>query len=177
MSRSFKLLSGVLLIVFMLACNAVMQPIQDAQDTVSTVQSVASTMPLETLQALATSIPVETLVAIPSALPTEFSDFGNAANPQDKPLEEWKGIPIPPSAIAGNESPGIYSFSAKATIQEVLDFYKKAMADKGWNELFAMPDTGSGALLTYEKGGNTSTVTITVDPNNAGQVLVFVTFQ
>ena len=177
MTRSVKLLFGVVVVIFILACNAVTQPIRDAQDAVGTVQSVASQMPLETLQAIATSIPVETLVAIPSALPTEFSDFGNTVNPQDKPLEEWKGIPVPPSAIAGNESPGIYSFTAKATVQELFDFYKKGMADKGWTEVFSMPDTGSGALLTYEKDGFSSTITIAADPTNEGTVLVFLTYQ
>ncbi len=177
MSRSAKLLAGVLLIVFILACNTLTQPIRDVQQVAGTVESVASQMPLATLQAIATSLPVETLQAIPSALPTELSGLENAANPQDKPLEEWKDIPIPSSAIAGNESPGIYSFTAKATVQELFDYYKKAMADNKWNEIFSMPDTGSGALLTYEKDGYSSTITITADPNNNGQVLVFLTYQ
>jgi hypothetical protein len=56
----------------------------------------------------------------------------------------------------------------------VFDYYKAEMTSLGWNEFFSMPETGSGALLTYEKDSHMVTVTITTDGAGA---LVFLTYQ
>ena len=170
MSRISRVLLLLFLLVFALACNFVTQPFNDAQDAVETVQSLATAMPFETLQALPSAIPQETLEALPSAIP----DFENLADPAGAPLTEWNGIPIMPSATAGNESTGIYSFKADATVTDAFDYYKAEMEALGWNEFFAMPDTGSGALLTYDKEDRLVTITITADGDG---VLVFLTYQ
>lgn len=170
MSRISRVLLLLFLVVFALACNFVTQPFNDAQQAVETVQSLATAMPFETLQALPSAIPVETLEAIPSMMP----DVDNAVNPQGEPLDEWNGIPIMPSATAGNESTGIYSFKADGTVTDAFDYYKAEMETLGWTEFFVMPDTGSGALLTYEKEDRLVTITITADGDG---VLVFLTYQ
>ncbi|HEU0295854.1 MAG TPA: hypothetical protein VFR47_24155 [Anaerolineales bacterium] len=154
MSR-FLLVAG--LVVFALACNFVTQPIRDAQDTVSTVQSVASALPLETIQAFATSLPVETLQAISSEVP----DFGNMFNPQGEPVSEWNGIPIMPQATAGQEhDANNYSFKFTGTAKEAQDFYEGEMSDLGWTSLFSMPSSDSGALLSFQKDNKSLTITI-----------------
>ena len=170
MSRISKFLLLLFVVVFVLACNFVTQPISDAQQAVETVQSLATALPIETLKALPSAIPVETLEAIPSEIP----DFGNAVDPQGEPLAEWNGIPIPPSATSGEETAGLYSFKADATTADLFEYYKTEMTGLGWNEFFAMQDTGSGALLTYEKDNNVVTITITTDGDGA---LVFLTYQ
>lgn len=170
MSRVSKLLLFTSLIVFALACNFITQPISDAQEAVATVQSLATAMPLETLQSFATAVPFSTLEAIPSALP----DFGNITDPQGEPLAEWNGIPIMPAATAGEESTGMYSYKADASVAEVFDYYKAEMAAEGWTEFFALPDTGSGALLTYQKDNAFVTITITADGEGS---LVWLTSQ
>lgn len=167
MSRVSKVLMLLFLVVFILACNLVNRPINQAQEAVQTVQS------------LATAIPMETIQAFPSAmseieLPTGIPDFGNVANPQGEPLSEWNGIPIMPAATSGEESAGFYSFKADATITEVFDYYKAEMAGLGWTESFTMPDTGSGALLTYEKDDHLATITIS---SSGDEVLVLMTYQ
>jgi len=171
MSRIVRVLLLVIALIFMLACNAVTQPFNDAQQVVETVQSIATAMPIETLKALPSAIPVETLQAIPSEIP----DFGNAVDPQGEPLTEWNGIPIHPSAFSGEETSGIYSYKANATVKEVFDYYESELVNRGWSELFNVSDTGSGALLTYEQGSHTATITVTSDTD--GVVLVFVTYQ
>jgi len=170
MSRISRVLLLLFLVVFALACNFVTQPFNDAQDAVETVQSLATAMPFETLQALPSAIPQETLEALPSAIP----DFENLADPAGAPLTEWNGIPIMSSATSGTESTGIYSFKADATVTDAFDYYKAEMEALGWNEFFAMPDTGSGALLTYDKEDRLVTITITADGDG---VLVFLTYQ
>lgn len=172
MSRLSKLMLLLVLTLFVLACNTVTQPFRDAQDAVSTVQSIATAMPLETLQSLATSIPVETLQALPSAMP----ELDNIVNPQGEPLTEWKGIPVMPEATSGEETGDVYSFKADATVKEVFDYYEAEMEKLGWKEIFTMPDAGGSAILSLEKDGSFVSVTITADPVDGG-VLVLLTSQ
>lgn len=166
MSRISRVLLLVLLIVFMLACNFVTRPLNQAQDAVETVQSLATAIPLETLQAFPS--------AIPNIDPSAIPNLENMADPQSEPLSEWNGIPIMPAATAGDESTGIYSYKADATVTEVFDYYKAEMVAQGWTEFFSMPDTGSGALMTFEKDDHLATITITSEGNG---VLVFLTYQ
>ena len=52
MSRINKLISITILVLFVLACNFVTQPIKDVQNVAGTAQSIASALPIETIQAL-----------------------------------------------------------------------------------------------------------------------------
>lgn len=170
MSRISRVLLLISLIVFTLACNFITQPINQAQEAVETVQSLATALPIETLQSFATALPLATIEALPSAMP----DIGNAMDPQGAPLPEWNGIPIISSATSGEETGGIYSFKADATVSEAFDYYKTEMVNLGWTEFFSMPETGSGALLTFEKDSRLATITIS---SNGDGILVFLTYQ
>jgi hypothetical protein len=169
MSRPSKFLFVLTLIVFVLACNTVTQPIKDVQNGVGTVQSVASSLPIETIQALATNLPVETLQAVSSAMP----NFGEMFNPQGTPVKEWNGIPIMTQATAGQEFPDAksYSFKATATVKEAEDFYKDELVKLGWSSTVTMPSTDQGAVLFYSKDSSVLTVTITAQ-NDAIVVLL-----
>ena len=171
MSRTSKLILFSVLLVFVLACNLVTKPISDAQEAVETVQSITTSIPLETIQALPSAMPE---IEIPTGMP-EVPGIGDAANPQDPPLAEWNGIPVMPAATAGSDSSGMYTYKANATTTEVYDYYKAELTKLGWTEFFTMPDTGSGALLTYEKENHTATITITAGAE--GETLVFLIYQ
>jgi hypothetical protein len=169
MSRPSKFLAATLLVVFLLACNVVSQPFKDAENLAATAQSLGSAIPMETLQALSSAIPQETLQALPSAIPTleEFMtnmpDIGNILDPQGAPVQEWKGIPIMPQATAGQEFPesNMYSFRAKATPQEVQDFYKEKLTALGWSQPFDIPDQQDGmGMIVFQKGSNSLTIMI-----------------
>ena len=158
MSRISKLISITILVLFVLACNFVTQPIRDAQNVAGTAQSLATALLIETLKALATQIPVETLEAIPSSLP----NFGNYFDPQGTPVEVWKDIPIPPQATAGQEfSESTYSFKADATLEEVQDFYNGRLVDLGWSQTFNVPADANGAIMVFSRGSNILTIAIT----------------
>src|SRR5215216_6223535 len=90
MTRLTKFLSLTILVLFILACNTVTQPINEVQNLAGTAESFATAMPIETLKAMASEIPVSTLEALPSAMP----DFEGFFNPEGTPVSEWKGIPI-----------------------------------------------------------------------------------
>ena len=171
MSRPSKYLLLLTVIVFILACNTVTQPVRDAQEVVETVQSFATAMPLETIQSFATNMPVATLQAVSSAMP----NFGDMFNPQGEPVAEWNGIPVMPQATAGQEfaDTQTYSYKANATVKEAQDFYNDAMGKAGWSPMISMPGDANGALLVFQKDGKLATITVTAQDN---AIIVLLTF-
>ena len=171
MSRLSKYLLVITLIVFVLACNTVTKPFNDAQNVVETAQSFATAMPLETLQSFATNMPVETLQAISSAIPNLEDMF----NPQGEPVTEWNCIPIMSQATAGQEfaDSNTYSFKADATVKEATDFYDGEMTKLGWSSTFNLPGDANGAVLVFSKDSNIATITIT---SSDGSIVVILTF-
>ena len=169
MSRLSKTLMALGLILFVLACNFVTQPIRDAQNLAGTAQSLASAIPVDTLRALPSQIPVETLQAFPSTVPTlealasALPDFGEYFNPQGAPVSEWNEIPIMPQATAGQEfnQNNMYSFKADVTAPEVQDFYHEKLAALGWTESFIFPGGSEGGVMVFQKEDSILTITIT----------------
>jgi hypothetical protein len=184
MSRLSKFLSLMIVIVFLLACNFVTQPLNDAQNLAKTAQALGTAIPIETLQALpsaiASVIPAETLQALPSAIPTlealgsAMPDFENMFNPQGTPVQEWRGVPVMTQATAGQEfsENNTYSFKANVTVQDVQDFYKQQMAALGWNQPFDFPLEAEGGLMVFQQEDSTLTITIT---SSEGSVIVLLT--
>lgn len=168
MSRFTKYLILSLVLLFILACNAVTQPIEDVQNLAGTAQSFATSMPVETLQALASQIPVETLEALPSAIPslealsTSMAGLGDMFNPQGTPVSEWNGIPIMPQATSGQEfaETDTYSTKVNASLTEVQDFYNNQLTSLGWTSLFNSPAEGEGTVQVFQKGESLLTITI-----------------
>lgn len=181
MSRLTKFLSLTVLIVFLLACNFVTQPLNDAQNLAQTAQALGTAIPIETLQALpsaiASVIPEETLQALPSAVPSLealATNIGNMFDPQGSPVTEWNGIPIMPQATAGQEfsENSSYSFKFTGTTQEVQDFYTEQLTSLGWSQPFSFPVEAEGGILTFQKENSTLLITITA---SEGSVVVLLT--
>ena len=182
MSRLNKLLSVTILVLFILACNFVTQPIKDVQNVAGTAQSIASALPIETIQALASQvasqIPAETLQALPSAIPSFealATEFGNMFNPQGTPVESWNDIPIMPEATSGQEfDEKTYSFKTDATVQEVQNYYSEQLPGLGWNQTFNAPADANGGVSVYSKGSNILTLTITAMEGSTVVILTLV---
>jgi hypothetical protein len=187
MSRLSKILMLTVVIVFLLACNFVTQPFEDAQNLAQTAQALGTAIPIETLQALpsaiASAIPAETLQALPSTVPTlealasALPDFGNMFDPQGTPVQEWRGIPILPEAIAGQEfsENNTYSFKANVTAKEVQDFYDEKLAALGWSQPFSLPIETEGGLMVFRK--EQSSLAITITPAEGSVVVLLVLTQ
>lgn len=181
MSRLSKILALLVGILFLLACNVVTQPFNDAQNLAQTAQAVASAISVETLQALpsaiASVIPAETLQALPSAMPTlealasAMPDIGNILDPQGTPVQEWRGVPIMPQATAGQEfsENNTYSFKANVTAKEVQDFYNQQLTDLGWSQPFEVPFEEEGGLMVFRKEQSSLAITVT---SSEGSVVV-----
>lgn len=175
MSRISKVLSISAVIVFVLACNFVTQPVKDVQNLAGTAQSLATAIPIQTLQALpsaiASVIPEKTLEALPSSAPTIealATQLGNTLNPQGTPVQEWRGVPVMPQATAGQEfaANNTYSFRVDATAQQVQDFYKESMKNLGWNESLNMPGGSEGGFMAFQKDNNLLSIVITPSDNS-----------
>ena len=177
MSHLSKYLLVSLIVLFVLACNFVTQPVRDVQNLAGTAESIASSIPIQTLRALPSSIPMETLQALPSTIPTfealasAMPDFENFFNPQGTPVQEWKGIPIMPQATVGQEfsENNTYSFKANITTKEVQDFYHEKLTALGWNQPFNMPNEGDTVILLFQKDSSLLTITVT---SQEGSVVV-----
>ena len=179
MSRLSKILMVSGVVLFVLACNFVTQPVKDVQNLAGTAQAIGSAIPIETLQALPSALPMETLQALPSAAPTIealATVFGNISDPQGTPVQEWNGIPVMPQATVGQEftenNTNIYSFKANVTAKEVHDFYKDKLTPLGWKQPLDLPVGTEGGIMTFQKDSNTLIITITF---SEGSVLVLLT--
>ena len=181
MTRLTKFTLLFLLILFVLACNAVTQPFNQAKDLAGTAQSIATAMPIQTFQALATQIateiPAGTLEALPSALPslealaTNMPNIQGFMNPTSAPVSEWKGIPVMPQATAGQEdtNSSTYTYKADATVKDAQDYYTTQLQNLGWSSYLNMPGDANGSIQIYHKDNNILTVTII---EQEGKVLV-----
>jgi len=149
MSRLSKFLLLIVLIVFVLACNFVTQPIDDVQNLAGTAESIASALPIETIQA---------------GIPTDFPDLEefNYFNPQGEPLDMWNEIPIMPGATVGQEfNDGTYSFKVNASVEDAVAYYKTELVDLGWSSTFDLPVEGDAGIMLYSKDDNLLTLTFT----------------
>ncbi len=143
MSRPSKFLVLTIVVIFLLACGSVSQPLQNPENQTATAQSRG----VETFKAYATSMP----------------EVDNVFAPEGAPVQEWKGIPVMPQATAGQEfaAKNTYSFQANVTIQEVQDFYSEKLTALGWGQPYEIPSEEDAGLMVFQKESSTLTITIT----------------
>jgi len=137
-------------------------------------EPIATGFPASTLSPVSTTQPYTiSPISAPSDTPIPDIDISFSSTPvlettatvslpipSGKPVTSWKDIPVIPDAIAGEEKEGGYSYTTKATSEQVQDYYNSEMLKKGW-EFFATGKGETGSLLLmYQKDGKTTTVSI-----------------
>ncbi len=168
-------------LLFVLACQTVMAPVEQVQETGSTAIALATEASgmVTQVSGLATEAgdfatqmaPFATAVGIPTDL-AGLPD--NLFNPKDPPLAEWRGVPVMPEALGGSESDGMYGYTIQVDVKAVEEFYADKLPSLGWTETFSMPNNSGMAILLYEKDGMLLTVTITTVQDH---LLVMLTLQ
>ncbi|RPI92445.1 MAG: hypothetical protein EHM40_12960 [Chloroflexi bacterium] len=160
MSRLPKFLTLIVVVLFLLACSFLSQPVQDAENLAETAQSIGSAIPVETLNALATNMP----------------DFGNILNPQGAPVQQWMDIPIMPQATAGQEfiEKNAYSFQANATMQDVQAFYNEKLTALDWDQPYEVPMEDDAGLMIFQKENSILSITITSSEDSVVVILKLV---
>ena len=167
MSRLTKFLLGSVISMFILSCGLITRPITYVENAASTVEALASSMPVETIEAFTTAIPLQTIEALPSAIP----DVGNYFDPTGTPVDQWNDIPVMPEATVGEEfGESTYSYTVPAAATDVKTFYEQKMEELGWTSSFSLPVTEEGGILLYQKDDDFVTITITPDQNDSNSV-------
>lgn len=167
-----KILIVIPVLIFILACQLISSPIQGAKNAAGTVAAYATEGgQIETqVSGFVTNLPpIGTAIPIPSGIPGVPEGM---FDPKSPPLSEWKGIPIMPQAVAGDENEGVYVFRIAATSDEIQEYYKTNMSNLGWESSFSMPVAGS-AILIYTQGDQV--LTITIMPSDGSEMLVMLT--
>jgi hypothetical protein len=118
-----------------------------------------------TSTALPSVISTQTLQVLPSVTPTlEVSNTPmpeqNVLDPQGTPLEKWRGIPIMPEAIAGQEFGSAYSFKTTVTSQEVQEFYRETLTALGWDQPVDDVFDVKGGKMVFRKQGSSLAINI-----------------
>ncbi len=77
-----------------------------------------------------------------------FANLGGISqyfNPVGQPATNWNGVPIMPSATAGQEwtAQGVYSFKAPGKIADAVSFYQMKMPTLGYTSFMPGASTGS----------------------------------
>jgi len=172
MSRLSKSLLMSVLVVFVLACNMISQPLNNVQSAAKTAEALATSMPnmASTVESVASSMPPG-LASTIEAAGTNLPDIGDMMNPQGTPVSEWNGLPIMSQATAGQEFPDAnsYSFKANVTVQEVQDYYNTELVKLGWASTISLPGDANGAVMLFSKDSDLLTLTIT---SENGEVVV-----
>jgi len=131
------------------------------------------------LTSLPTSTPEPTIT--PTVKPTETpvppTETSSASAPvlpmpSGKPLTNWEDIPVMPNAIAGDGDSKGYSFTIKASPDEVQKFYKKEMTKLGWNMFASGQGTTSAVILIFMKDSKTASVSIIPQPDGLMYVML-----
>jgi hypothetical protein len=139
--------------------------------------------PTETPTPTETSVPTSTNTPEPSKTPTsipsntplpptETPSEPILPMPSGKPSSEWNGIPVMPTALAGEGDNKGYSFTIKASSDEIQKFYEKALAKLGWNMLGSGQGTTHAVLLIFMKDAGALSVSIIPQPDGTMYVLL-----
>jgi len=67
-------------------------------------------------------------------------------SPGGKPAAAWEGIPVMPSALRGEAGDSSYTFTVRASLDKVREYYKAEMHSLGW-DLFAVGEGSPDVLL------------------------------
>lgn len=115
-----------------------------------------------------TDTPKPSITPTPTDTPIPPTETPNALGirlPAGEPLSEWKGIPIMPGAIAGEESTEgapSYSFTVNAETSAVTGFYNRELAKLGWRAAAVGTGPTGNLLALFMKGSDVLSVSVLV---------------
>jgi len=175
MFRVQKYLIVIPALLFVLGCQLVSQPLQQAGDLVSTAQSLQTDVGGVSTQISGFATDAGDISTQAAGIATEFlgDSTSEPVGTSGPAAEEWKGIPIMPEATSGQDLGGIYEYHVNAKPEEIANFYSSHLKDDGWSELFSSPYTSGAGLMTFTRGSET--LVITYSDNSDGKFLVTLT--
>ncbi len=76
------------------------------------------------------------------------------------------------NAIAGQGDSKGYSFTIKTSVEDIQNYYQKALAKLDWNLLASGKGTTNAVMLIFMKGTSTLSVSIIPQPDGIMHVLL-----
>jgi hypothetical protein len=110
----------------------------------------------------------------PGSAVTTSAPSTNASSvpaPSGKPSAEWEGIPVMPGAVAAENDAKGYTYSVKASVDDVKNFYVQQLGQQGWQLLGGGQATTNSLIMIFTKGSDT--VTVSAIPQSDGTLYVF----
>ncbi len=138
MTRVYKYVLFSILIVSVLACGVVSNPLSGVQNVASTAEALAS--------------------AMPSGMP----NVSECLKPQGQPATDWNGVPIMSQATAGDPcGKSAYSYKVSgADAQAIQSFYTDKMKAAGWDSPFSAQGASAGGFMLFTKDSQVLMITV-----------------
>ncbi len=95
------------------------------------------------------------------------------SGPAGQPLANWEGIPIMPGAVSAENDAKGYTYSIKASLDDVKNFYVQQLGSQGWQPLGSGQASANSLIMIFSNGSDT--VTVSVIPQSEGALYVFLT--
>lgn len=132
--------------------------------------------PTNTNTPMPTNTPLPTLTSTPVP-PTATEDAFSALLPSGTPDVEWKGIPIMPGAINGEEGEkDSYVFTTYASVDEVQAYYEKELGKLGW-DLMMSGEGDNGSVMMIFNNGKPPLMPISIISNGEITLVLIITSQ
>jgi hypothetical protein len=167
----------LLSVIVLAACNSFQPQPTTTPTPTNTSTSSATLTQTPSLSPTPTVTPRPSKTPKPTKTPAPPTLTPNAYGfvlPVGKPAAEWKGIPVMPNAIAGEESTGSYSYTVKNSVAAVQKFYIRELPKIGWT-LFASGVSESGnALDMYTKDNEMLSISVILADEKENLVLVLI---
>jgi hypothetical protein len=155
------------LVLVLTSCNTfTAKPTETSIPTATSLPTLTST-PEPTVTPTSTAKPAKTPVP-----PTATPSAPVLPMPSGVPVANWEGIPVMPSALAGDDNGKSYSFTVKASPDEVQNFYEKEMGKLGWAMFATGQGTTNALMLIFMKGSATVSVSIIPQPDGLMYVML-----
>jgi len=148
--------------LIVLSCGIFGSPISEAADLASTVEALATSLP--------EGIPdVGELPDIPG-----LPDVTSFLKPTGEPASEWRGVPIMPEAVAGQEFSGsAYSYRVPTrTGLDVEAFYDASLEELGWISPARTNVGTAGGFMLFSKDGSALNIMITKSEGDIVVILI-----
>lgn len=171
----------ILCLLLMAACSGTPTPFPLTQTPIPSLTPTATE----------TFTPQPTATRTPTSTPAATEEEWQLTDPVGEPLPKWKGIPIMPQAIAGEEGDSTYFYMLDESPPDVYNYYLEEMPDLGW-ELFALGEQREEGMtivmpentdldqyhlaLFFEGGAGASAGVFFLIHPNTGRVYVMLTY-
>lgn len=94
------------------------------------------------------------------------------AGTSGQPLVNWEGIPIMPGAVSAENDAKGYTYSIRASVNDVKNFYTTQLGSQGWQVMGSGQASANSLIMIFTKGSDTVTVSVIPQSDSTLYVLL-----